>query len=99
MTYPFLKELRKQFLVWRTLDEETTDRYRASGGDPEAAERHAAREAKRSGCPRSRIEAEKKAKKQMQDELAARGGDAEAQTRLDALQGENPNELADEGTR
>lgn len=36
---PFLKELRKQFLVWRTLDELTMDRYRAAGGDEQAAER------------------------------------------------------------
>lgn len=39
VTIPFLKELRQQFLVWRTLDEETTDRYRAMGGDREAEAR------------------------------------------------------------
>ncbi|TVR15978.1 MAG: ABC transporter permease [Planctomycetota bacterium] len=39
VTIPFLKDLRQQFLVWRTLDEETTDRYRAMGGDKEAAVR------------------------------------------------------------
>ncbi|TVR46384.1 MAG: ABC transporter permease [Planctomycetota bacterium] len=39
VTVPFLKELRQQFLVWRTLDEETTDRYRAAGGDVEAQAR------------------------------------------------------------
>jgi hypothetical protein len=36
---PFLKDLRKQFLVWRTLDENTTDRYRAEGGDADAIAR------------------------------------------------------------
>ena len=39
VTIPFLRELRQQFLVWRTLDDETTDRYRALGGDEDAAER------------------------------------------------------------
>lgn len=39
---PFLKELRKQFLVWRTLDALTMDRYRAAGGDAAAAARLAA---------------------------------------------------------
>jgi hypothetical protein len=50
VTIPFLRELRQQFLVWRTLDDETTDRYRALGGDSEAeariAERKKAAEAK-----------------------------------------------------
>ena len=39
VTIPFIKDLRQQFLVWRTLDDETTDRYRAAGGDSEAAAR------------------------------------------------------------
>ncbi len=35
----FMKVLRLQFLVWRTLSPETTDRYRALGGDADAARR------------------------------------------------------------
>ncbi len=35
----FMKALRLQFLVWRTLSPETTDRYRAMGGDADAARR------------------------------------------------------------
>ncbi len=46
VTIPFIAELRQQFLVWRTLDDETTDRYRAAGGDQEAQQRVAEREAK-----------------------------------------------------
>ncbi len=44
VTIPFIQELRQQFLVWRTLDEQTTDRYRAAGGDPDAAQRVAEHE-------------------------------------------------------
>lgn len=84
VTYPFLKELRKQFLVWRTLDDETMDRYRAAGGDAEAAARQAERDAARQARLAEDEQAEKDQKKRMQDELAARGGDAEAQARLDA---------------
>lgn len=35
----FLKDLRQQFLVWRTLSPETMDLYRAEGGDDEARRR------------------------------------------------------------
>jgi hypothetical protein len=41
----FLKDLRLQFLVWRTLTPETMDRYRARGGDAAAQARVDAREA------------------------------------------------------
>ena len=41
----FLKDLRQQFLVWRTLSPDTMDFYRAEGGDPLARERLAARAA------------------------------------------------------
>jgi hypothetical protein len=41
----FLKDLRQQFLVWRTLSPETMDFYRAEGGDEQARERLAARAA------------------------------------------------------
>jgi hypothetical protein len=37
----FMKALRLQFLVWRTLSPETMDRYRALGGDLAAQERQA----------------------------------------------------------
>ena len=39
---PFLRELRMQFLVWRTLTPATMDTYRAQGGDLQAAGRLAA---------------------------------------------------------
>jgi len=39
----FLKDLRQQFLVWRTLSLETMDQYRAEGGDEDARARVAAR--------------------------------------------------------
>lgn len=35
----FLKDLRQQFLVWRTLAPETMDQYRADGGDEDAKRR------------------------------------------------------------
>lgn len=35
----FLKNLRQQFLVWRTLTPETMDQYRADGGDEDARRR------------------------------------------------------------
>ncbi|MBA3684997.1 MAG: ABC transporter permease, partial [Planctomycetes bacterium] len=35
----FLKDLRQQFLVWRTLSPEAMDRYRADGGDEAARQR------------------------------------------------------------
>lgn len=38
----FLKDLRQQFLVWRTLSPETMDQYRADGGDEQAKARLAA---------------------------------------------------------
>lgn len=41
----FLKDLRQQFLVWRTLSPETMDFYRAEGGDGLARKRLAARAA------------------------------------------------------
>lgn len=41
----FLKDLRLQFLVWRTLTPETMDRYRARGGDEAAQARVDARDA------------------------------------------------------
>jgi hypothetical protein len=41
----FLKELRLQFLVWRTLTPETMDQYRAIGGDEDARVRVAAAQA------------------------------------------------------
>jgi hypothetical protein len=41
----FVKDLRGQFLVWRSLDEETRDRFRAEAGDVEAQKRHAKRQA------------------------------------------------------
>ena len=41
----FLKDLRQQFLVWRTLSPETMDFYRAEGGDDQARVRLAARAA------------------------------------------------------
>lgn len=62
---PFLSELRQQFLVWRTLDDATMDRYRALGGDPGAQERVAARAAE----ARQQAEAEAEAEKQRKEEL------------------------------
>ena len=38
---PFLRALRLQFLVWRTLTPEAMDSYRALGGDPQAVLREA----------------------------------------------------------
>lgn len=68
--FPFLKDLRKQFLVWRTLDEHTTDRYRAEGGDTEAARRVAEREAA-DRARRERAQQDKDASAPSEDENGA----------------------------
>jgi hypothetical protein len=81
VTIPFLKELRKQFLVWRTLDEETTDRYRALGGDAEAAERLEERQRLAEKAAEMEIEQEKAAKEALKEALKSknsRGEEAQA---------------------
>jgi hypothetical protein len=48
---PFLRELRMQFLVWRTLTPAAMDTYRAQGGDQQAASRLAAAAAAAAASP------------------------------------------------
>jgi hypothetical protein len=81
---PFLQELRQQFLVWRTLDDTTRDRYQALGGDPEAQRRVDARQREIDALRQRQDEEEKARKERLKDELRARTGDQEALARLTA---------------
>ena len=75
---PFLKDMRKQFLVWRTLDDETMDRYRAKGGDEAAVARNAERARKAAEDKAAEAAAAKVAAAQAAEEAAAEA-EAEAE--------------------
>lgn len=77
VTIPFLRDLRQQFLVWRTLDEDTTDRYRALGGDQDAQTRIDERRRLEEEQARAEAAEKERLKEAMKDKNAEMGGDAE----------------------
>ncbi len=92
---PYLQDLRQQFLVWRTLDDETRDRYRALGGDREAAARVEQRQRDGEEARQRRMEEDRTRKKRREDEMKAKAGDREAIERIKAAEAEAAVEAED----
>jgi len=70
---PYLQDLRQQFLVWRTLDEATRDRYRAEGGDEDAARRVEERRVEAERLAEEEERLEKEDKERLKEEFRAKG--------------------------